>query len=155
MPAGARGPGFCWRQSESGTTLTRFYYSVIADDNGKFKVNWSGSGKYKIFALEKIVTGSFRNPESAELLDALKDQAKKWKSRGREGGGASQAGSGGKGQGDSQAMKAACLLMAVTAAAQTRGSDGQRQRRGYDAVTHMAMKKAHGGHHADGNSADR
>jgi Carboxypeptidase regulatory-like domain len=57
-------------------TLARFYYSVLADDNGKFKVNGVAPGKYKIFALEKIATASFRNVESAELLEgALKDQA--------------------------------------------------------------------------------
>jgi len=56
--------------------LARFYYSVLADDNGKFKVNGVAPGKYKIFALEKIAAGSFRNVESAELLEAaLKDQA--------------------------------------------------------------------------------
>jgi hypothetical protein len=56
--------------------LARFYYSVLADDNGKFKVNGVAPGKYKIFALEKIATASFRNVESAELLEgALKDQA--------------------------------------------------------------------------------
>jgi len=57
-------------------TLARFYYSALADDNGKFKVNGVAPGKYKIFALEKIATGNFRTVESAELLEAaLKDQA--------------------------------------------------------------------------------
>ena len=55
-------------------TLARFYYSVLADDTGKFKVNGVAPGKYKIFALEKIATASYRNPESADLLDALGDE---------------------------------------------------------------------------------
>jgi protocatechuate 3,4-dioxygenase beta subunit len=57
-------------------TLARFYYSALADDNGKFKVNGVAPGRYKIFALEKIATGSFRTVEPAELLEAaFKEQA--------------------------------------------------------------------------------
>jgi hypothetical protein len=56
--------------------LARFYYQVLADEAGKFKLNRVAPGRYKIFALEKISTGGFLNPESAELLEAaLKDQA--------------------------------------------------------------------------------
>jgi hypothetical protein len=55
-------------------TLARFYYGALADDNGKFKLNGVAPGKYKIFALEKIATASYRNPESADLLDALGEE---------------------------------------------------------------------------------
>jgi hypothetical protein len=55
-------------------TFARFYYSAIADENGKFKVNGVAPGKYKIFALEKLATANFRNPGSGELLDALGDE---------------------------------------------------------------------------------
>ncbi|MGA3189071.1 MAG: hypothetical protein ABSF22_18355, partial [Bryobacteraceae bacterium] len=55
-------------------TLTRFYYSATGDDNGKFKLSGIAPGRYKIFALEKIATTSYRNPESAELLDALGEE---------------------------------------------------------------------------------
>ena len=54
--------------------LTRFYYSAVADDTGKFKMNDIAPGKYKIFALEKIATANYRNPESGELLDALGEE---------------------------------------------------------------------------------
>ena len=52
--------------------LARFYYSTTAGEDGKFKLRVA-PGKYKIFALEKIATASFRNPESAELLGTLGD----------------------------------------------------------------------------------
>jgi hypothetical protein len=56
--------------------LARFYYQVLADESGKFKLSRIAPGRYKIFALEKISTGAFLNPESAELLEAaLKEQA--------------------------------------------------------------------------------
>jgi protocatechuate 3,4-dioxygenase beta subunit len=55
-------------------TLARFYYSAIADDTGKFKMTGIAPGKYKIFALEKIATATYRNPESLDLLDALGDE---------------------------------------------------------------------------------
>ncbi len=55
-------------------TMARFYYSALADDAGKFKLNGVAPGKYKIFALEKIATASFRNLESAELIDALGEE---------------------------------------------------------------------------------
>jgi hypothetical protein len=51
--------------------LARFYYSAIADDAGKFKVNGVAPGKYKIFALAKIETVGLMNPESGDALDAL------------------------------------------------------------------------------------
>jgi Carboxypeptidase regulatory-like domain len=54
--------------------LTRFYYGVLADDTGKFKINGVAPGRYKIFALEKIAVASYRNPESVELLDALGEE---------------------------------------------------------------------------------
>jgi hypothetical protein len=54
-------------------TLTRFYYSTIADDSGKFKLSGVAPGKYKIFALEKIAAGSYENPESGDALDAVGD----------------------------------------------------------------------------------
>jgi len=55
-------------------TFTRFYYSALADDDGKFKLTGVAPGKYKIFALQKIATTSYRNPESADLLDALGEE---------------------------------------------------------------------------------
>jgi hypothetical protein len=55
-------------------TLARFYYSASADDDGKFKLTGVGAGKYKIYALEKIATANYRNPESAELLEALGEE---------------------------------------------------------------------------------
>lgn len=55
-------------------TMARFYYSALADDSGKFKLSGVAPGKYKIFALEKIATASFRTPESAELIDALGEE---------------------------------------------------------------------------------
>ena len=54
--------------------LLRFYYSVLADDSGKFKVSGVAPGKYKVFALEKIAPGAYRNPESADVLDALGEE---------------------------------------------------------------------------------
>jgi hypothetical protein len=54
--------------------LLRFYYSVLADDSGKFKVSGVAPGKYKVFALEKIAPGAFRDPESADVLDALGEE---------------------------------------------------------------------------------
>lgn len=36
-------------------------------------MNAVAPGKYKIFALEKIATASYRNPESGDILDAVKD----------------------------------------------------------------------------------
>jgi hypothetical protein len=55
-------------------TLTRFYYSTVADDGGKFKVTGVAPGKYKIFALEKIVPASYQNPEAGDVLDALGEE---------------------------------------------------------------------------------
>ncbi len=61
----------CWSPSVPFHTLARFYYSAVVEDNGKFKINGVAPRKYKIFALEKIATASYRNQESAELLEAL------------------------------------------------------------------------------------
>lgn len=55
-------------------TLARFYHSAIADDSGKFKLSGIAPGKYKLFALEKIATESYRNPEAGDLLDALGEE---------------------------------------------------------------------------------
>lgn len=52
-------------------TLTRFYYSAVADDHGKFKITGIAPGTYKIFALEKVATGSYHTPEAADKLSAL------------------------------------------------------------------------------------
>jgi uncharacterized surface anchored protein len=52
-------------------TLTRFYYGVPTDANGKFKLGGIAPGKYKIFALEKMAAANFRNPEAADQLDEL------------------------------------------------------------------------------------
>ncbi len=49
-------------------TLTRFYYGVVADDQGKFKLQGIAPGKYKIFAVEKMTPGSFQNPEAVDQL---------------------------------------------------------------------------------------
>lgn len=49
-------------------TLTRFYYSAVADDQGKFKLQGIAPGKYKIFAVEKMTPASFQNPEAVDQL---------------------------------------------------------------------------------------
>jgi len=51
--------------------FARFYYSVAADDHGKFKLLGLAPGKYRIFALEKLTATSLRNPEAADQLIAL------------------------------------------------------------------------------------
>ena len=51
--------------------FTRFYYSVAADDHGKFRLLGLAPGKYKIFALEKLTATSLRSPEAADQLNAL------------------------------------------------------------------------------------
>lgn len=51
--------------------LTRFYYAVQCDDDGKFKMAGIAPGKYKIFALEKLTAANYRSPEAADALDAL------------------------------------------------------------------------------------
>ncbi len=51
--------------------LARFYYGAAADDKGKFKLTGIAPGKYKIFALEKMVAANFRTPEAADQLDEL------------------------------------------------------------------------------------
>lgn len=54
--------------------LSRFYYSALSDDSGKFRLSAVAPGKYKIFALQRIVTATYRTPESADLLDALGEE---------------------------------------------------------------------------------
>ncbi len=54
--------------------LARFYYSVAADDSGKFRMLGIAPGKYKIFALEKMVGADFRNPEAADQLNELGEE---------------------------------------------------------------------------------
>jgi hypothetical protein len=51
--------------------FARFYYSVLADDHGKFKLLGLAPGKYKIFALEKLTPVPLRSPEVADQLIAL------------------------------------------------------------------------------------
>lgn len=51
--------------------FARFFYNVVADANGKFKLEGIAPGKYKIFALEKMAAVNFRTPEAAEQLDSL------------------------------------------------------------------------------------
>ncbi|HTB10677.1 MAG TPA: carboxypeptidase regulatory-like domain-containing protein [Bryobacteraceae bacterium] len=55
--------------------LTRFYYAATADDSGKFKLNAVAPGKYRVYALAKIAPASYRNPESGDLLGAVKELA--------------------------------------------------------------------------------
>ena len=55
-------------------TLARFYYSINADDSGKFKMMGLAPGKYKIFALEKMTAPEFRTPEAADLLEPLGEE---------------------------------------------------------------------------------
>ena len=54
-------------------TLARFYYGADSDDAGKFKLTGIAPGKYKIFALEKMAAGSFRNPEAVDQLGEFGD----------------------------------------------------------------------------------
>ena len=51
--------------------LVRFYYGTPADNDGKFHIAGIAPGKYKIFALEKMASASFRTPEAADQLDEL------------------------------------------------------------------------------------
>ena len=51
--------------------FARFYYSVAADDHGKFRLLGLAPGKYKIFALEKLAPVPLRSPEVADQLIAL------------------------------------------------------------------------------------
>jgi protocatechuate 3,4-dioxygenase beta subunit len=55
-------------------TLLRLYHIATADDTGKFKIKGVAPGKYKIFALEKIAPSFYRNPESADVLDAVGEE---------------------------------------------------------------------------------
>jgi hypothetical protein len=51
--------------------FARFYYSVAADDHGKFKLMGLAPGKYRIFALEKLTATALRSPEAGDQLTAL------------------------------------------------------------------------------------
>jgi hypothetical protein len=55
-------------------TVMPFYDSVVADDEGKFKLGGVAPGRYKIFALEKIATANYRTPEAGDLLDPLGEE---------------------------------------------------------------------------------
>ncbi len=55
-------------------TLARLYHVETTDDAGKFKIHGVAPGKYKIFALEKISASFYRNPESADLIDAFGEE---------------------------------------------------------------------------------
>jgi protocatechuate 3,4-dioxygenase beta subunit len=72
--ADARRAGILLEPVGKWHTLTRFFYSAIADDSGKFKLSGVAPGKYKIFALEKIATASYHNPEAGDVLDALGEE---------------------------------------------------------------------------------
>ncbi len=74
IDAGGRRAGILLAPVGTLHTFARFYYSVTADDDGKFKLNGIAPGKYKIFALQKINPASYRNPESADVLDALGEE---------------------------------------------------------------------------------
>jgi len=54
--------------------LTRFYYSVASDDEGKFKMLGIAPGKYRVFALEKMAAANFRSPEAADQLGELGEE---------------------------------------------------------------------------------
>jgi len=56
------------------STLIRFYYVATTDDSGKFELKDIASGKYKIFALEKLEPAEFRSPEAASQLDPLGEE---------------------------------------------------------------------------------
>ncbi len=51
--------------------FARFYYSVVADDHGKFRLLGLAPGKYKVFALEKLAPVPLRSPEVADQLISL------------------------------------------------------------------------------------
>jgi hypothetical protein len=51
--------------------LARFYYGTTPDEQGKFKLEGVAPGKYKMFAVEKMTPGSFRNPEAVDQLYEL------------------------------------------------------------------------------------
>jgi hypothetical protein len=49
----------------------RLYYTAISDERGKFQFPRVVPGKYKIFAVERLLPERFRNPESADQLGDL------------------------------------------------------------------------------------
>lgn len=51
--------------------LARFYYGAGADEDGKFQLQNIAPGRYKVFALEKLVPADFRNPEAVDQLEGL------------------------------------------------------------------------------------
>ncbi len=51
--------------------LARYYYGILADDDGKFKMMGIAPGKYKIFAIEKLAVEPFRDPDAADQIIAL------------------------------------------------------------------------------------
>ena len=54
--------------------LARFYYGVLAGEEGKFHMENLVPGKYRIFALEKTAPADFRNPETADQLTELSQE---------------------------------------------------------------------------------
>lgn len=54
--------------------LARFYYAVMSDDAGKFRMLGIAPGKYRVFALENMNAGSFRSPEAADQLGELGEE---------------------------------------------------------------------------------
>jgi protocatechuate 3,4-dioxygenase beta subunit len=51
--------------------LARYYYAVVADEKGNFRMIGIAPGKYKLFAVEKLAPPAFRNPEGADQVCAL------------------------------------------------------------------------------------
>ena len=76
IDAGGKGAGILLAPVGSLHNFARFYYGATAgDDVAEVQVRTeSAPGRYKIFALEKINPGNFRDPESADLLDALGEE---------------------------------------------------------------------------------
>jgi hypothetical protein len=51
--------------------LARYYYGVLAGDDGKFKMLGLAPGKYKVYAVEKLAVAVFRDPDAADQVIAL------------------------------------------------------------------------------------
>jgi len=51
--------------------LARFYYGILADDHGKFRMIGIAPGKYKVYAVEKMAVAGFRTPEASDQVIAL------------------------------------------------------------------------------------
>ncbi|HTS78184.1 MAG TPA: carboxypeptidase regulatory-like domain-containing protein [Bryobacteraceae bacterium] len=51
--------------------LARYYYGVLAGDDGKFKMPGIAPGKYKMYAIEKLAVAAFRNPDASDQVIAL------------------------------------------------------------------------------------